>query len=62
MKFEVIRTSDPWASRDNPDILEINSLDELLEFVKKEDCEIIIGFNESDPIQFRLEIYDDNRE
>ena len=63
MKFGLWKTNKGTRTFDSKlDTIEINTLEELLEFVKKADDEVIIGFYESDPIEFVLEIYDDYRE
>ena len=56
MKFHVQKTS---TLTDFPDI-EINSIDELMEFVRSKACSIIVSFDYRD--EPSLEIYDDCRE
>ena len=59
MLFKVKRSSDWW---DDPEVNEnLNTLEELLEFVRKADYSVIINY-EANLETWKLEIYDDWRE
>lgn len=57
MKFEVTKTSD-WDYKEQ---IEINSLEELMEFVTKNGCIIVTAKSKYVPMN-SIEIYDDWRE
>lgn len=57
MKFNVTKTSG-WLSEES-DLVEIETLEQLLEFVKKSDNDVIIKLRGD---ELELEIYDDYRE
>ena len=64
MKFLKIKTTDRYDA--NPEVIDINSLEELLKLSKLSDDGIIIRENSHDypekQIEFVLEIYDGYRE
>ena len=59
MLFKVERSSDCFG--DTPKIESLNTLEELLEFVRKADYSVIINY-EANLETWKLEIYDDWRE
>ena len=58
MKFKLHYTHDFWKYKD----VEINTLEELLNLVKKEDWWIIVSLDKEVDWQYVLEVYDDYRE
>lgn len=64
MKFLLTRTSDLFSSTRN-ETIEINSIEELIELVRKEG-EIIVGpvpqYRRTEELPYEIEIYDSYRE
>lgn len=58
MRFTVDKTSDGINAENN--IKEFNTLEELIDFVKEQDCEKIVLF--ANKHHQHIEIYDDYRE
>lgn len=60
MEFVVTRTSDEESREE---LINLNTLEELMEFIRKQGVEIIISISEDfeEPVN-EIEIYDDYRE
>ena len=62
MKFATFRTSERFEEYDNPDIVEINTLEGLLDYMREVDNEIIVYKDNFKNGRLTIEIYDDYRE